>query len=75
MDVDEAWRQGSIVWYRRGGVGQSLEREVRAIDPNLCPDPPSGKERPQPMLATAAESTPEKGPSVWIYLVGGARFK
>jgi len=66
---------GSIVWYRRGGVGQSLEREVRAIDPIFAPTPRPEKSAPQPMLATAAESTLKKGPSVWIYLVGGPVLK
>ena len=71
MDVDEAWRQGSVVWYRRGSVGQSLEREVTAIDPIFAPAAALGTTNLQP----ETENTPLKLASVWIYLVGGARFK
>ena len=33
MLVDEAWRQGSDVWFTRGGVTQSLKSEVTKIEP------------------------------------------
>jgi hypothetical protein len=75
LDVEEAWRQGSTVWYRRGGVGQSLDREVRSIDPLFGPVPRLEKGNLQRGLEAEADRTPAKHPSVWIYLVGGARFK
>ena len=69
--VDEAWKQGTVVWYSRGGVTQSIERDVVKIEPVYAPpkkvDESVAQQPPPPKPA------PEK--SLWIYLVGGARFK
>ncbi|HEY6120372.1 MAG TPA: transglycosylase SLT domain-containing protein [Pyrinomonadaceae bacterium] len=69
IQVDEAWREGKEVWYRRGGIRKSLDREVRAIEPVLTPAAPA------PRIAASNAPTPEKPSSVRIYLVGGAEFK
>ena len=69
--VDEAWKQGTVVWYSRGGVTQSLNREVTKIEPVYAPRKTAEStalSQPPPV-----KPVPEK--SVWIYLVGGARFK
>ena len=71
MVVDEAWRQGTEVWYTRGGVTQSLTSEVTKIDPvYAAPKKPESSVVTQPV---AVKPAPEK--SLWIHLVGGARFK
>ena len=69
--VDEAWKQGTVVWYSRAGVTQSIERDVVKIEP-VYATPKKNEtvaKQPQP----APKPAPEK--SLWIYLVGGARFK
>ena len=66
--VDEAWKQGTVVWYSRGGVTQSLNSEVTKIEPVYAPRKTAALSQPPPV-----KPVPEK--SVWIYLVGGARFK
>lgn len=68
MLVDEAWKQGTVVWYRRGKVTQSLESEVTKIDNVYAPPKSTVVNQPAP-----AKPAPEK--SLWIHLVGGARFK
>jgi murein DD-endopeptidase MepM/ murein hydrolase activator NlpD len=71
MLADEAWRQGTVVWYTRGGVTQSLNSEVTKIDSVYAarkPTESTAVNQPPPV-----KPTPEK--SLWIYLVGGARFK
>ena len=71
MVVDEAWRQGTVVWFTRGGVTQSLQSEVTKIDPVYA-----AKKTTESTTATQpvpAKPAPEK--SLWIHLVGGARFK
>lgn len=69
IEVDEAWREGTTIWYRRGGMTQSLDTEVKAIEPILASKksaaPPPAEPKTQP---TAAVQT-------FIYLVGGAKFK
>lgn len=71
MVVDEAWRQGTEVWYTRGGVTQSLTSEVTKIDPVYAA--PKKTESSVVTQPVAVKPAPEK--SLWIHLVGGARFK
>lgn len=69
--VDEAWKQGEVVWFSRGGVTQSLDRGVTRIEPVYAARKASESgavSQPSPVKAAPARS-------VWIYLVGGARFK
>ena len=70
--MDEAWKQGTAVWYSRGGVTQSIERDVVKIEPVYGP-PKKADESVSKQPAAAPKPPPEK--SIWIYLVGGARFK
>jgi hypothetical protein len=70
--VDEAWKQGTVVWYSRGGVTQSIERDVVKIEPVYAP-PKKTDESVAKQPPAAPKPPPEK--SIWIYLVGGARFK
>ena len=71
MVVDEAWRRGTEVWYTRGGVTQSLNSEVTKIEPVYAA--PKKTESTVVNQPVAAKPAPEK--SLWIHLVGGARFK
>lgn len=71
MVVDEAWRQGTVVWYTRGGVTDSLQSEVTKIAPVYAP--PKKTESTVATQPVPAKTAPEK--SLWIHLVGGARFK
>ena len=71
MVVDEAWRQGTVVWFKRGGVTDSLESEVTKIDPIYAAK--KATETTAAKQPAPAKPAPEK--SLWIHLVGGARFK
>lgn len=72
MLVDEAWKQGDVVWYTRGGVTQSLDSGVARIETvyaaRKTPEANTAVTQPAPAKPTAEKS-------LWIYLVGGARFK
>ena len=69
--ADEAWKQGTIVWYTLRGLNQSLDREVTKIEPVYAPRKTAENTAPsQPApVKTSAEKT------LWIHLVDGARFK
>lgn len=71
MLVDEAWRQGTVVWFTRGGVTQSLESEVTKIDPVYA----AKKTTESTAVNQPAPAKPAPEKSLWIHLVGGARFK
>jgi LysM repeat protein len=71
MVVDEAWKQGTVVWYTLRGLTQSLDRDVTKIEPVYAPRK-TAESRPPSQLSPAK---PAQEKSLWIYLVGGARFK
>jgi LysM repeat protein len=73
LNVDEAWRQGTVVWFKRGAVTQSLDREVKSIDPIYGSPAKEVVKQSQPQPAAPATATPSV--TTWIYLVGGARVK
>lgn len=75
LDVDDTWKQGDTVWYRRQGTSQSTDRAVRKIENRY-------KETPAPATATASPVTPAPAKTqavaavaTWIYLVDGARLR
>ena len=69
--VDEAWKQGTVVWYTRGGVTQSLESEVTKIDPVYA----ARKTAESTVVNQPSPAKPAPEKSLWIHLVGGASFK
>jgi len=72
--VDEAWKQGTVVWYTRGGVTQSLEN-VSKIEPVYAAPKTNESSAQSEAKSEAASAKPMVAKSIWIYLVGGARFK
>ncbi len=74
LTVDEAWQQGSVVWFKRGSFTQSSDRQVKSIEPVYAA---RDKEALKPVDARPGKlETPAPAEvATWIYLVGGARFK
>jgi hypothetical protein len=73
--VDEAWRQGTTIWYTRGGLTQSLDGGVESIESLFAAGRDPEARGLVPVLTAATKISPLTSSSVWIYLVGGARFK
>ena len=76
FEVDEVWKQGEEIWYRKGGISKRLEGSVKKLTPLTKEEPAPGKSATAP--ATAAPTTPpaEAAPlAIWIYLDGGARMR
>ncbi|HEX8474742.1 MAG TPA: lytic transglycosylase domain-containing protein [Pyrinomonadaceae bacterium] len=82
IEVDEAWEDTQGIWYRRGGVTHLLDRaRVRAIERKSNDVAGVGEVKTSATkslvqtvageMATSAETLP----TVWIYLVGGARME
>jgi soluble lytic murein transglycosylase-like protein len=81
FEVDEVWKQGDEIWYRKGGISKRLEGAVKKLTPLTKEEPASGK---GPAIATATTPAPTAAPAVpaeaaplaiWIYLDGGARMR
>ena len=74
LDVEEAWKQGDVTWYKRGGVTQSLERPVRTIEPLFAAKPQVKSVKVDQTASHEPSGEAPRSQSV-IFLVGGARFK
>jgi soluble lytic murein transglycosylase-like protein len=79
-DVDDAWKQGDNVWYRRQGTSQSSNREVRKIENRYKESPPAtvrpaATVQPASSTKTVEPNVPAVAPVTWIYLVDGARIR
>ena len=71
--VDDAWRQGDVVWYRQGNLTAIAPRKVKSIETVFVAQVEPKKESNPPPMAT--EMRPETVAATWIYLHGGAKFK
>jgi len=73
LDVDDTWKQGDTLWYRRQGTSQSTNRAVRKIE-NRYKENPAPTATPAPATPVQAK-TPPVAATTWIYLVDGARLR
>ena len=79
FEVDEVWKQGDELWYRKGGISKRLEGSVKKLTPLTKEEPAPAKTAlataptaPSATPAAAAEAAPL---AIWIYLDGGARMR
>ena len=75
LDVDEVWERGEEVWYRRGGVTQSVVRKVHSIEPIFAAEPAPEFAAQSPVKPADEKANAEIPTATWISLIGGARFK
>jgi transglycosylase-like protein with SLT domain len=69
FEVDEVWKQGDEIWFRKGGISKALPSSaVKNFGPKSQPPKPV-ETKP---AAPAAPTTPL---AIWIYLDGGARMR
>jgi hypothetical protein len=70
FEVDEVWKQGDEIWYRKGALSKGLDaKSVKKFGPLATkPLPPKS---PSPDSGAVKPATPL---AIWIYLNGGARM-
>jgi Transglycosylase SLT domain/LysM domain len=73
--VDEAWQKGTVVWFTRGGITQSLDGGVAGIESVFASGPVSESRKPIPVQPKDSKTPPVKQSATFIHLIGGARFK
>ena len=69
FEVDEVWKQGDELWFRKGSISKGLPTSsVKKFGP---------KSSPAKAVAAkpAAPTTPPAPLAIWIYLDGGARMR
>jgi hypothetical protein len=73
FEVDEYWKQGDEVWFRKGsiskGVAAASVKKITALNKT-----PETKVTPVAAKPAVAE-TPAEPLAIWIYLNGGARLR
>ena len=69
FEVDEIWKQGDEVWYRKGGISKSIPaasvRKISSAKPKSSAPKPV---EPKPVAPPAPLA-------IWIYMNGGARVR
>jgi transglycosylase-like protein with SLT domain len=69
FEVDEVWKQGDELWFRKGGVAKSLPiSSVKRFGPKSVSPAPVATKPATPIAAAAPLA-------IWIYLDGGARMR
>ncbi|HSD45831.1 MAG TPA: lytic transglycosylase domain-containing protein [Pyrinomonadaceae bacterium] len=71
FEVDEVWKQGDEIWYRRGGISKGIDsasvKKVTAVNKTPAPTPATAVVKPA--------NTAPAPLAIWIYLNGGARVR
>ena len=74
FEVDEVWKQGDEIWYRKGGISKALEassvKKFEAVGPK-----PASSKSPPPAATPTKPTGPAEPLAIWIYLEGGARMR
>jgi len=75
LHVDEAWWKGEEVWYRRGKLTETSARKVKSIEPVFVAQVEHRNNAETTSPIPVSEKSLAAATSIWIYLVGGAKFK
>ncbi len=81
FQVDEVWKQGDEVWYRKGGIARQIQQPVKSIKAIADQPKAEATEAAKPVTTatvnTAAPTTPKPAAPnpIWIHLVDGAKFR
>jgi soluble lytic murein transglycosylase-like protein len=75
FEVDEVWKQGDAIWYRKGSISKQLDQPIKKLTP-LSQKPPANTDAKTATEPVAANPPAEPAPlAIWIYLNGGARVR
>lgn len=78
FEVDDVWKQGDEVWYRKGNITQRISSAVKSIKPIVeksKSEPIEAAKTTTTTTVAAAEPAKKAPTAIWIHLVDGARFR
>ena len=75
FQVDEFWKQGDEIWYRKGNITQRVSQPVKSIKPIYEQPKPEPPQATKTAKTVASEPAKTANTPVWIYLVDGAKFR
>ena len=70
--VDEVYKQGDELWYRKGNISQLISQPVKSVKPIYEQPKPENTKTSATVSAAPAKPAPT---AIWIHLVDGARFR
>jgi hypothetical protein len=71
FEVDEVWKQGEEIWFRKAGISKALA--ASSVKKFGAKTPAAKSPLPEPSAAKPA--TPPAPLAIWVYLNGGARLR
>jgi soluble lytic murein transglycosylase-like protein len=74
FEVDEVWKQGDEVWFRKGAISKSIAASTVKKIASVTPKTPPPKSAPSDATAAKPAAPPEPL-AIWIYMNGGARVR
>ncbi len=70
FEVDEVWKQGDELWYRKGNINRQVTQPVKSVNPVF------EKAKTEAVDAGKTAAPVSTAPTaIWIHLVDGARFR
>jgi LysM repeat protein len=75
FEVDEVWKQGDEMWYRKGSISRRLEGQVKSITPLIKAKATNESHPPANAVNTKTAPAVPSPLAIWIYLNGGARLR
>ncbi len=75
FEADEVWKNGDEIWFRKGQISQRLQKSVSSVRPILKAIDGAPANLSVIKANDAKPLPPETTPTIWIHLVGGARFR
>jgi soluble lytic murein transglycosylase-like protein len=73
--VDEYWKQGDEVWYRKGNITQRISQHVKSFKPIYEQPKPEPPEATKTAKTVASQPAKPANQPIWIHLVDGAKFR
>lgn len=71
FEVDEVWKQGDELWYRKGNINRQAPQQVKSVKPIY----EKAKTETVDATKTTAPVSKPVATAIWIHLVDGARFR
>ena len=75
FQVDEVWKQGDELWYRKGSITQRVPQAVKSVKPIYEQPKPASPEATKTAKTVASQPAKPANNPIWIHLVDGAKFR
>ena len=75
FQVDEVFKQGDELWYRKGNVTAQLPYPVKSVKPIYEQPAPPAPEASKTAKTVAPQPAAPAPVAIWIHLVDGAKFR